>query len=87
MKDRNTISRNKKKYLKEKIENAGCIDKEVLLEDILNDLSEKEKTGRYGLKNDMDILKELKVYILGNDLVYAEKYGLEEILKWEHLTL
>lgn len=84
MKD-NTMNRLKRKLIKEYIDNAGCIDSEVLLEDIKT--SDEKIKERYGLMNDRDILLALRTYILEKDLTYAGKYGFEEILKWEHLKL
>lgn len=89
MKNRNNLSRKVKKYIKEAIDNAGCIDINVLLEDINEDFNKKTQKEResYGFSNDKAIKSLIKTYILGNDIAYADKYGLEEILKWEHLTL
>lgn len=87
MEKQKVIPRNTRNYIKNIIENAGCIDKSILLEDINADIIEKGESvrKRYDFTDDTKILATLKAYILGNDLVFAEKHGLEEIIKWEQM--
>lgn len=89
MENTELIKRQTREYIKNAIEDAGCIDMGVLVEVINEDLMKKGEKARkkHGFTDDEAIKKTLKTYILGNGMVFAAKYGLEEILKWEHMKV
>ena len=82
-----SIKRQTREYIRKTIGDAGCIDADVLVEVINEDLMEKDEKirNKHGFTDDESIKKTLKAYILGNGMVFATKYGVEEILKWEHM--